>query len=124
MKRKPAGSNHEAIQKFLFNESEASAAEIKRATKVRGSIYQILSKMVDLGILKKIDNKYRITLGSEKQNKPNPQPPASNPVKNKIDLLLDEIEYVKAGMKSLDITLSYLERRVEQLKWTGTPDDR
>lgn len=124
MKRKPAGSNHKAIQKFLSNEGEASAIEIKRATKVRGSIYQILSKMVDLGLLKKIGNKYRITLAGETQNKPNPQPPASNPAKNKIDLLLDEIEYVKAGMKSLDITLSYLERRVEQLKWTGTPDDR
>lgn len=129
MKRKPAGSNHKAIQKFLSNEGEASAIEIKKATRVRGSIYSILSKMVDLGILKKTDNKYRITLGGEKQNKPNPQPPAPNPQpparnpdKNKIDFLLDEIEYVKAGITSLNITLSYLERRVEQLKWTGLDD--
>jgi hypothetical protein len=43
MKRKPAGSNHKAIETFLMDGS-ASAIDIKRATKVKGNIYQNLEQ--------------------------------------------------------------------------------
>jgi hypothetical protein len=115
MKRKPVGSNHKAIQKFLQNVDEASAAEIKRATKTRSNIYQILNKMIDLGLIKKNDKKYRIALGGETQKKPEPQLSVPTPNARRIVLLIDEIEHIKAGITSLNITLNYLERRVEQL---------
>jgi predicted transcriptional regulator len=69
MKRKPAGSNHKAIETFLMDGS-ASAIDIKRATKVKGNIYQTLNKMVSLGLIKKVGTKYNITLAPETQSKP------------------------------------------------------
>lgn len=133
MKRKPAGSNHKAIETFLMNGS-ASAAEIKRATKVKGNIYITLNKMVTLGLIKKSGTKYSITLAPEthknidisdaafdqaKQNLKEAYERKAkfelNPNKAKINVLIDEIEYVSAGIQTLQATLNYLNRRVEQL---------
>ena len=117
MKRKPAGSNHKAIETFLMNEGSASAAEIKRATKVKGNIYVTLNKMVSLGLIKKSGTKYSRTLAPETQSKPEPQQAKvqAHPNEAKISVLVDEIDYVNAGIHSLQATLNYLERRVQQL---------
>lgn len=118
MNRKPAGSNHKAIEAFLFNRS-ASAIDIRRATKVKGNIYQTLNKMITLGLIKKVGTKYNIALAPEKQSKPEPEPQQAkvqpHPNEAKISVLIDEIDYVNAGIHSLNATLNYLERRVEQL---------
>jgi hypothetical protein len=116
MKRKPAGSNHKAIETFLMDGS-ASAIDIKRATKVKGNIYQTLNKMVSLGLIKKVGTKYNITLAPETQSKPEPQQARIQPHPNeaKISVLFDEIEHVSAGIQTLQATLNYLNRRVEQL---------
>jgi hypothetical protein len=116
MKRKPAGSNHKAIEKFLMDGS-ASAIDIRRATKVKGNIYQTLNKMVSLGLIKKVGTKYSITLAPETQSKPEPQQAKIQPHPNeaKISVLFDEIEHVSAGIQTLQATLNYLNRRVEQL---------
>jgi len=117
MKRKPAGSNHKAVEKFLQEVGEASAIEIKRAAKVRGNIYQTMSKMESLGLVKKTGKKYSISGGGE--TKPAPQKPLFTPPPHpneaKIDFLVDEIDHVRAGIETLETTLNYLERRVEQL---------
>ncbi len=114
MKRKPAGSNYKAIETFLMNGS-ASAVEIKRATKVKGNIYITLSKMVSLGLIKKVGTKYSRTLAPETQSKPEQAEVQSHPNEAKISVLVDEIDYVNAGIHSLQATLNYLERRVQQL---------
>lgn len=116
MNRKPAGSNHKAIEAFLFNRS-ASAIDIRRATKVKGNIYQTLNKMITLGLIKKVGTKYNIALAPEKQSKPEPQQAKIQPHPNeaKISVLIDEIHHVSAGIKTLEAALNYLNRRVEQL---------
>ena len=114
MKRKPAGSNHKAIEKFLMDGS-ASAIDIKRATKVKGNIYQTLNKMVSLGLIKKVGTKYNITLAPETQSKPEQAKVQPHPNEAKISVLFDEIEHVSAGIQTLQATLNYLNRRVEQL---------
>ena len=117
MKRKPAGSNHKAINTFLTDVGTASAAEIKRATKVKGNIYITLNKMVNLGLIKKSGTKYSCAPAPETQSKPEPQQAKVQPHPNeaKISVLVDEIDYVNAGIHSLQATLNYLERRVQQL---------
>lgn len=115
MNRKPAGSNHKAIEAFLFNRS-ASAIDIRRATKVKGNIYQTLNKMITLGLIKKSGTKYNIALTPEKQSKPEPQAKVQpHPNEAKISVLIDEIDHVSAGIKTLQAALNYLNRRVEQL---------
>jgi hypothetical protein len=115
MKRKPAGSNHKVIDTFLMNESSASAAQIKRATKVKGNIYVTLNKMVALGLVKKVGTKYSRALAPETQSKPEQAKFQPHPNAEKIGFLLDEIDHVSAGIQTLQATLNYLNRRAEQL---------
>lgn len=119
MKRKPAGSNHKAVEKFLQEVGEASAIQIKRAAKVRGNIYQTMSKMESLGLVKKIGKKYSVSGGGEtkpiQQTQQSSFTPPPHPNASKIDVLIDEIDHVRAGIQTLEATLNYLERRVQQL---------
>jgi hypothetical protein len=120
MKRKPAGSNHKAVTKYLSENGAATPAEIAKATKVKGNIYQIMNKMVSLGLVEKVGKVY-ITADSfvDDENTVKPQPgkfvPPPHPNAEKISLLLDEIDHVGAGIRTLEATLNYLNRRVEQL---------
>lgn len=114
MKRKPAGSNYKAIETFLMDGS-ASAADIKRATRVKGNIYVTLNKMVNLGLIKKSGTKYSRSLAPETQSKPQQAKVQPHPNEAKISVLFDEIDHVSAGIQTLQATLNYLNRRVEQL---------
>jgi predicted AAA+ superfamily ATPase len=120
MKRKPAGSNHKAITKYLSENGAASAIDIRRATRVRGNIYLTMNKMVALGLVKKVGKLY-VTANSpiDSEDTVEPQPekfvPLTHPNQERIALLLDEIDYVRDGIETLETTLNYLDRRVQQL---------
>lgn len=120
MKRKPAGSNHKAITKYLSENGAATPADIAKATKVKGNIYQTMNKMVALGLAEKVGKVYVTTDSStDSENVVKPQSgkfvPPPHPNAEKIDFLLDEIDHVSAGIKTLQATLNYLNRRVEQI---------
>jgi hypothetical protein len=115
MKRKPAGSNHKAITKYLSENGAATPADIAKATKVKGNIYQTMNKMVALGLVEKVGTKYSRTLAPETQSEPEQAKFQPHPNAEKIGFLLDEIDHVSAGIKTLQATLNYLNRRVEQI---------
>jgi hypothetical protein len=120
MKRKPAGSNHKAITKYLSENGASSAADIRKATKVKGNIYLTMNKMVALGLVKKVGKLYvtaNSPVDSEDTVKPQPEKfvPLPHPNQERIALLLDEIDHVRGGIETLETTLNYLDRRVQQL---------
>jgi len=120
MKRKPAGSNHKAITKYLSENGAATPANIAKATKVKSNIYQTMNKMVALGLVEKVGKEYitaKSPTGGENVVKPQPGKfvPSPHPNEAKISVLFDEIDHVSAGIKTLQAALNYLNRRVEQL---------
>ena len=114
MKRKPAGSNHKVIDTFLMNEGSASAAQIKRATKVKGNIYQTMNKMVALGLVEKVGKVY-VTTDGENVVKPQPKKTEASPTRVQLNAIQVEIDYVNDGIDMLSTTLNYLYRRRDQL---------
>jgi hypothetical protein len=118
MKRKPAGSNHKVIDTFLMNEGSASAAQIKRATKVKGNIYQTMNKMVALGLVEKVGKVYVTTdssIDGKNVVKPQPKKTETSPTRVQLNAIQVEIDYVNDGIDMLSTTLNYLYRRRDQL---------
>lgn len=119
MKRKPAGSNRKTILSFLNEAGEATAAQIKRATKVKGNIYVTLGGMVASGDIQRVGKFYKI--GSANSVSPKREPvrnplPATNPNEPLIRTLIAELEYVQDGITTLQTTKNYLVRRIEFLQ--------
>lgn len=120
MKRKPAGSNFKIIKEYLSLCGPASAAEIKRATKVKGNIYVTLNKMVKDGFINRSGKLYVLqvsdplpTLKPETRTNPGLN---SNPNEPLIRTLITELEYVQDGIITLQTTKNYLVRRIEFLQ--------
>ena len=121
MKRKPAGSNRKTILSFLNEAGEATAAQIKRATKVKGNIYVTLGGMVASGDIQRVGKFYKAVLGSTNSVSPKREPvrnplPAPNPNEALIYTLMTELEYVQDGITTLQTTKNYLVRRIEFLQ--------
>jgi hypothetical protein len=114
MKRKPAGSNHKAITKYLSENGAATPADIAKATKVKGNIYQTMNKMVALGLVEKVGKVY-VTTDGENVVKPQPKKTEASPTRVQLNAIQVEIDYVNDGIDMLSTTLNYLYRRRDQL---------
>lgn len=114
MKRKPAGSNFKIIKEYLSLCGPASAAEIKRATKVKGNIYMTLGKMIADGVITRNGRLYLLEVYNPL---PTPEPEVKvNPNEPLIRTLIAELEYVQDGITTLQTTKNYLVRRIEFLQ--------
>ena len=116
MKRKPAGSNFKTIKEYLSLCGPASAAEIKRATKVKGNIYVTLGKMIADGVITRNGRLYPLEVYNPL---PTPEPEVKvdpNPNEALIRTLIAELEYVQDGITTLQTTKNYLVRRIEFLQ--------
>ena len=108
---KKRGQNFEVISNYLVKHGPSTAADIQKATKVKGNIYTTLQTMVNRKIISRFGKLYQATLGEavkvyEREDKANPM----------IKMLQKEIDYIQDGIDSLLITKNYLERRLEQLQ--------
>lgn len=114
MKRKPSGSNFKTILSFLNEAKSATAAQIRKATRVKGNIYVTLKTMVDKKFIQRQGKMYGFF---DAVNNVSPQPETKiNPHGALIDTLVKELNYVEEGIATLEITRNYLVRRIEFLK--------
>ena len=118
MKRKPAGSNHKTILSFLNEAGQATAAQIRKATKVRGNIYVTLKTMVNNKLIQRQGKMYGFfdavnNVSPKRESVHNPLP---NPNEALIRTLIAELEYVQDGILTLQTTKNYLVRRIEFLQ--------
>lgn len=118
MKRRPAGKNIELVKKYLTENGESSAADIAKFGKVRGNIYTTLSKMVSTGLIVKNDKKYKVSSGGEtitKKSEPKQGPGYTNPL---IRMFEEEVIDIEDGIRALQITRSYMLRRISQIRYS------
>lgn len=118
MKRRPAGKNIELVKKYLTENGESSAADIAKFGKVRGNIYTTLSKMVSTGLIVKNDKKYKVSSGGEtitKKSEPKRDPGYTNPL---IRMFEEEVIDIEDGIRALQITRSYMLRRISQIRYS------
>lgn len=118
MKRRPAGKNIELVKKYLSENGESSAADIAKFGKVRGNIYTTLSKMVSTGLIVKNDKKYKVSSGGEtiaKKSEPTRSPEYTNPL---IRMFEEEVIDIEDGIRALQITRSYMLRRISQIRYS------
>lgn len=114
MKRKPSGSNFKTILSFLNEAGQATAAQIRKATKVKGNIYVTLKTMVGNNLIQRQGKMYGFF---DAVNNVSPQPETkSNPNESLIRTLIKELEYVQDGITTLQTTKNYLVRRIEFLQ--------
>ena len=141
-------NTQERIIEYVKNNPKANGTEIMLAIGKRpesSNLYQTLKRMVQKGKLFKTRNK-RYVVTPEKPDvefkppvsekyklkkpigRPRKYPQIQNPIQSQNPtnepsplerIFLAEIEYVNAGIESLQITKSYLERRVEQIRANG-----
>jgi len=122
MKRKPAGSNQKRIIKYLNKVGTASAAEIARGVGIGNNIYTILSKMCEDGDITRNGKYYESPILNETPDDSiKPREPITVDIEDiynatHIDIIKEEIEFVEEGIKALETTKSYLQRRLEQLR--------
>ena len=118
MKRRPAGKNIELVKKYLTENGESSAADIAKFGKVRGNIYTTLSKMVSTGLIVKNDKKYKVSSGGEtitKKSEPKQGPGYTNSL---IRMFEEEVIDIEDGIRALQITRSYMLRRISQIRYS------
>lgn len=111
------------VMNHLAKEGASSASDIQKETKLRGNIYTRLSDMVASGYISKSGKLYDISPEHEmKDNRPplRMQISSMQPSSKKNDALITtfvkEINFVNDGIHNLEMTRSYLLRRVEQLR--------
>jgi DNA-binding Lrp family transcriptional regulator len=114
--RKPKHDNR--IVRYVTNHGPTTQAVLAKALKIpAASIYMIVKRLVEQGRVR-MDGKF---VGPVDQN--NKAPVAKPVVQEKenpaIELFMDEIEDIDAGIRSLQITRSYLVRRVQYLRANG-----
>jgi predicted transcriptional regulator len=109
------------VMNHLAKEGASTAANIQKETKIRGNIYTLLARMVAAGHISKSDKLYDISSEHEmKDNRlrlkdvlANSNQPRNNAL---IATFIKEIDFVNDGIRNLEMTRSYLLRRVEQLR--------
>jgi hypothetical protein len=126
MKKKERGLNFKIIQYYLRDHGATGAADIQKATKVKGNIYTTLQTMLSRKLIKKfgklymLDNKMPVSidnsdsLDGEKVSKAIHQSqPTPNPYAN---ILKREHEHIMEGIKQLQISANYLNLRIRELE--------
>jgi hypothetical protein len=132
MKKKERGLNFNIIRYYLRDHGATSAADIQKATKIKGNIYTTLQTMLGRKLIKKVGKLYVLdsppwhtpitsseidksdSLDGEKasnlvhQSQPNPNPYAN--------ILKREHEHIMEGIKQLQISANYLNLRIRELE--------
>jgi hypothetical protein len=132
MKKKERGLNFRIIQYYLRDHGATGAADIQKATKIKGNIYTTLQTMLGRKLIKKVGKLYVLdsppwhtpitsseidksdSLDGEKasnlvhQSQPNPNPYAN--------ILKREHEHIMEGIKQLQISANYLNLRIRELE--------
>lgn len=127
MKKKERGLNFKIIQYYLRDHGATGAADIQKATKIKGNIYTTLQTMLSRKLVKKVgklyvlDNRMPVFVGKsdspdgEKLSKvvhQQPQP-TPNPYAN---ILKREHEHIMQGIQQLQVTANYINLRIRELE--------
>ena len=105
------------VMNHLAREGASTAADIQKETKLRGNIYTLLASMVAAGHISKFNKLYDISSEHEMKNNRSPLRMESNKKHEAlITTFIKEIDFVNDGIRNLEMTRSYLLRRVEQLR--------
>lgn len=122
---KSQNKTFDAVRSYLAKNSPASAADIQKATKVKGNIYSKLQTMVERKRIRKIGKMYfnepRMPLFSESSDSPDGEKvsntvretPPPNPYLNS---LKREHEHIMQGIQQLQITANYLNLRIKEME--------
>ena len=127
MKKKERGLNFKIIQYYLRDHGATGAADIQKATKVKGNIYTTLQTMLSRKLVKKVgklyvlDNRMPVfvdksdSLDGEKLSKVVHQQtqPTPNPYAN---ILKREHDHIMQGIQQLQITANYINLRIKELE--------
>jgi hypothetical protein len=132
MKKKERGLNFRIIQYYLRDHGATGAADIQKATKIKGNIYTTLQTMLGRKLIKKVGKLYVLdsppwhtpitsseidnsdSLDGEKASKAVHQSqPTPNPYAN---ILKREHEHIMEGIKQLQISANYLNLRIRELE--------
>lgn len=114
------------IESFLQQHGPHGAADIQRATKIKGNIYTILSSMVKDGSVKKRGKSYsvksKIPLAVDKSDSLNGEKVSSaihkaqQPADPRIKFLELEIARLDSGIEQLMISRNYLRLRIKEIE--------
>ena len=117
------------IESFLQQHGPHGAADIQRATKIKGNIYTILSSMVKDGSVKKRGKSYsvksKIPLAVDKSDSLNGEKISSTihqeqqpqqPSDPRIKFLELEIARLDSGIQQLMISRNYLKLRIKEIE--------
>lgn len=115
------------IIEYLTVHKLATGATIQRAlrpeSKDKGNIYTTMKGIIRKGYVQKVGNDYVLVNRPRLRIKPAVETKIVNPVLREPKpattlekVIRDEISYVEAGIDSLMITKSYLQRRLEQVQ--------
>ena len=127
MKKKERGLNFRIIQYYLRDHGATGAADIQKATKVKGNIYTTLQTMLSRKLVKKVgklyvlDNRMPVfvdksdSLDGEKLSKVVHQQtqPTPNPYAN---ILKREHDHIMQGIQQLQIAANYINLRIRELE--------
>jgi len=132
MKKKERGLNFRIIQYYLRDHGATGAADIQKATKIKGNIYTTLQTMLGRKLIKKVGKLYVLdsppwhtpitsseidksdSLDGEKaSNLVHQSQPTPNPYAN---ILKREHEHIMEGIKQLQISANYLNLRIRELE--------
>lgn len=117
MKKKPRGQNFEIVRDYLLKYGPTGAADIQKATKVKGNIYTTLQTMVNRKTIKKVGKVYQPTIETTIKHDIGPafKAPQStpNPYAN---ILKREHEHIMQGIQQLQVTANYINLRIRELE--------
>lgn len=127
MKKKERGLNFKIIQYYLRDHGATGAADIQKATKVKGNIYTTLQTMLSRKLVKKVGKLYmldnRMPVFVDKSDSPDGEKlskvvhqqtqPTPNPYAN---ILKREHEHIMQGIQQLQVTANYINLRIRELE--------
>jgi hypothetical protein len=127
MKKKERGLNFKIIQYYLRDHGATGAADIQKATKVKGNIYTTLQTMLSRKLVKKVGKLYvldnRMPVFVDKSDSPDGEKlskvvhqqtqPTPNPYAN---ILKREHDHIMQGIQQLQVTANYINLRIRELE--------
>lgn len=127
MKKKERGLNFKIIQYYLRDHGATGAADIQKATKVKGNIYTTLQTMLSRKLVKKVGKLYvldnRMPVFVDKSDSPDGEKlskvvyqqtqPTPNPYAN---ILKREHDHIMQGIQQLQVTANYINLRIKELE--------
>jgi hypothetical protein len=117
MKKKPRGQNVEIIRNYLLKYGPTGAADIQKATKVKGNIYTTLQTMVNRKIIKKVGKVYQPTIETTIKHDIGPAFKAPQPTPNPYaNILKREHDHIMQGIQQLQVTANYINLRIRELE--------